>query len=487
MAKYPQKITPIISLLILILTGGACWLTNQSKPNQTNVFSLINSALAQTTPAPTTPKPNPQEIILPGEVRSLPGQLDQIPLFNSNSPEWVKQGGILLSTFPPTDKTTPAAHLNYRFNGKFNLFAHHFSHTPPNLQTLYIGIIVNNPTAQPVTVDILEAASYLMEPEAPFAQKPTMSDNPDGSIYSGPGIRAVDNVLRGIRQDIFPAQIVIPAGASEMLMNLPIPVRGLARAVNGRSTFMRLNSSGPVYVASLAMFGASEATGDRPPTLEEWEQLLNTGNFAMPRDKIPTPLEQTTGQLIYGRVAGVQAGSNWVANLVDAGKDHLQIPGINQNISYAISTLPGGRLGTGQTQAGEMLSRYPDTAYLAHANYGVHYDLTLPLFNPTAETRTISLTLSTPQKEEKLSKGGLIFRQPSWDFPFFRGTVRLRYTDDQGEEITRYLHLWQRRGQIVEPLVKLQLNSQEKRNVRLDFIYPPDSVPPQVLTVKTIQ
>ncbi|MDZ8226039.1 MULTISPECIES: DUF3370 family protein [unclassified Nostoc] len=51
-----------------------------------------NSAIAQ-----TSPKPTPQEIVQPGEVLALPGKLDNIPVFNSNSPEWIKIEGILLS------------------------------------------------------------------------------------------------------------------------------------------------------------------------------------------------------------------------------------------------------------------------------------------------------------------------------------------------------------------------------------------------------
>jgi hypothetical protein len=50
---------------------------------------------------------------------------------------------------------------------------------------------------------------------------------------------------------------------------------------------------------------------------------------------------------------------------------------------------------------------------------------------------------------------------------------------------TRYVHLVQRRGQQGEPLVKLEMKSGEKRLVEVDFIYPPDASPPQVLTVKT--
>lgn len=65
--------------------------------------------------------------------------------------------------------------------------------------------------------------------------------------------------------------------------------------------------------------------------------------------------------------------------------------------------------------------------------------------------------------------------------------MRLRYQDDAGENVTRYVHLWQRVGQVVEPMVKLKLAVAEVRSVKVDFIYPPDSTPPQVLTVRTLE
>ncbi|NJM66050.1 MAG: DUF3370 domain-containing protein [Acaryochloris sp. RU_4_1] len=431
---------------------------------------------------------NPPEILRThNEVRSLPGQLDQVPMFNSNSPEWVKKEGILLSTFPPTGKAVPNAHLNVPFQGSFTLFAHHFVHTPPQHKTLYLGILVYNPTAQPVKLEIPAAASYLLEPEAPFQNKPPLLENPTGAIFSGPGIRAVDQVLRNQRQSIFPASLTIPGQQSRMLLNLPIPVRNLPKAVNGRSSFMRLHSSGPVYLASLLLYAQDSGSGQaRPPTLAEWQQLLNSGSLAAPRDKTPTPPNQSKGVLIYGRVAGVQVGSKWQATLVDPNRQHLSLPAAGKSISYVINTLQGGRLGTPTIQAAPLLVRYPDTAYRSQANYGVHYDLSLPLLNTSAHRQTVTLTLETPFKEDKLSKGGLVFRQPPWDYPYFRGTVRLRYTNTQSQPITRYFHLWHRRGQQVEPLISLQLAPRQQQQVRVDFLYPPDSVPPQVLTIKTL-
>ena len=68
---------------------------------------------------------------------------------------------------------------------------------------------------------------------------------------------------------------------------------------------------------------------------------------------------------------------------------------------------------------------------------------------------------------------------------FFRGTVRLRYNDDQGKPRTRFVHLVQRRGQKGEPLIVLNLKPGKRDLVKVDFLYPPDATPPQVLTVSS--
>jgi hypothetical protein len=70
---------------------------------------------------------------------------------------------------------------------------------------------------------------------------------------------------------------------------------------------------------------------------------------------------------------------------------------------------------------------------------------------------------------------------------FFRGTVRIRYVDDDNRSQTRYFHLVQRRGQMGEALATLQMKPGEKRRVMVDLIYPADSTPPQVLTVQTVK
>ena len=432
---------------------------------------------------------NQRKIILDRqEMRPLMGNLDDVPMFNSNSPEIVQTEGILLSAFPPEGMAHPQAHLNFPFQGRFELFTHHISKAPPpvDLRTLYIGAIAYNPTDQPVTIDILQGASYLSQPDAPFYDAPNYSLNNDGAMYRGPGDRAMLDILRGRRQAIFPAQIVIPPKQSKMLMNIPIPVKELDPPLNGRSGLSRLRSDGKVYIATLSLYARLNPDGtERAPNLEEWENILKKGELAKPRDVVPTPQDLTEGAFEYSRVAGIQIGSQWFGRLTDSNKsEDLSIPKRGESYSYGLSLLQYGTMGTGQVQTAPIKVRYPDTAYSAHGNYGVQYNLTLPLQNPTSETQTVILSFQNPIKYDK-PVGGLQFFEPLPDDVFFRGSVRTRFRNDKGLAQTRYVHLVMRRGERGKSLVTLTMPPGDRRVVQFDFLYPADATPPQVLTVTT--
>jgi hypothetical protein len=236
------------------------------------------------------------------------------------------------------------------------------------------------------------------------------------------------------------------------------------------------------------MYAPRTPTGDeRVPSLSEWVQLLRTSDVAGPRDRQPTPPDtRFVPRFYYGRVAGVAQGSQWTARVTDKPDvDYLSIPQPGEAISYVISSVDRNTFGTGQIQSAPMLVRYPDTAYRAHGNYGILYNITLPLRNDTDSPQRVAIMLQTPLQDERLKGEALRFRNPPYDQIFFRGTIRLRYTDDLGIRQTRYMHLVQRRGQQGQPLIRLTLPRGQRRQVEVQFLYPPDSTPPQVLTIET--
>lgn len=452
-------------------------------------------------------QPIPEERVVPQVVRPLPGSLDSVPVFNSNSPELIEASGILLSTFPPAGMATPEAHLDFAFEGRFDVFAHHVykaldysEEMPQMLDSMYLGVLIHNPGTEAVTVRVLDGASYLSQPDAPFVPLPEFVPfSPLHPVYAGPGSRAMGDILQGRRQDIFPAVMTIGPGEDALLLNQPIPIRELVPPINGRSTLAHLESSGPVYVASLAQpVGLNEAGEEVAPSLTDWRSLLEMGGLSGPRDRTPTPLPLAPGaQLIYGRVAGVSSGSWWQTTLSDLDPDpdtapttdeaaKLTIPDPGAAFSYGISLLYGGTMGSGQNQSAEMLVRYPDTAYQSHGNYGVRYSLTLPLYNPTNSAQTVVVSLQTPLKEDELSQGGLRFLDPPAVQTFFRGPVQVSFQGDRGLPQIRNIHLVMKRGQSGTPLVEVTLAPQSTRTVAVDLLYPADSTPPQVLSVETI-
>lgn len=465
------------------------------------VTSLSNRLVAQTIDQETIPYIQ--------EVRPLPGELDNVPVFNSNSPELIESEGILLSTFPSRGKAEPSAHLDYAFEGRFDIFDHHVVSARDNsdTRTRYIGIVIHNPSRRPVTLSFREAATYLSQ-EAPWHGRNDVEFNLASTQFSGPGSRLMNEILRDRRQPFWPDSITIPPRESYLLMNTPLPVRRLSVATDGslpagsellpplpsslggnrsnaRSTLMRLSSDGPLYVASLSMFAPlTENGGERVPSLNEWLQMLANGKLVTPRDLKPTRPGRRANPFIYGRVAGVSRGSRWQARLTDRRSSQLKIPAVGEQISYVISSVDHNTFGTGQIQSAAMLRRYDDTAYRAHGNYGTEYNLTLPLYNPTNQPKKIALSIQTPLQNEVI-QNALTFLIPHDSRIFFRGTILFLYTNDQGERRADYIHLVQRRGQLGPPLIELTLAAQEERSVEIQFLYPPDATPPQVLTLTT--
>jgi hypothetical protein len=473
------------------------------------------------------------EVIQYHDVRPLPGSLDDIPVFNSNSPEVVQQNGILLSTFPKDDMASPDAHLDYAFEGRFDIFAHHIARgfNPDDRRTLFMGIVVYNPGEEPVDVEIHQAVSYLSQ-EAPFIELPEIKLNDHGTVFAGPGSRTTTDILRGFNQPHWPERITIPPGHVHLLVNAPIPLRQLTVPVNGsypqgeiipkppvrsvsltaaseqvgnngendrprpapqrplpsngRSALMYLTSSGPVHVASLAKYADRTATGnEQVPTLRDWLEILKQGNLAGPRDIPPSnPETYRFGRFYYGRVAGVAKGSNWRTALTDSpDTEVLSIPDPGNAFSYVLSSVDHNTLGTGQIQSAPMMVRYPDTAFRAHGNYGIRYSLRLPLYNDRGTEQTVEIKFQTPLQDEDLTDG-LRFRRPPDNRIFFRGTVRLRFKNQMGLTQTHYVHVVQRRGQEGTSLLKLRIPPEARKDLEIDLIYPPDATPPHVLTVQ---
>jgi hypothetical protein len=455
---------------------------------------LVAPPLAQA-PAPAQPanpaarSPSADVVVRPQQVRPLPGGLDGVRLINDNNPELIRQDGILFSSFNPKAGPgglplgVPSAHLDVPLEGRFDLFSHHVYAGRPETadSTLWLGVVAAPRGPAPVRLTLVAGATALSQssdprqPAAPFLPLPELLAQASEGPYSGPGSRVAGELLtRQPRNPLLPQQWTLAPGQLTTLLALPLPVRGLDPLLNGRNLQLRLESDAPVSVATLALLG-----GDQPPDDAAWRRLLQ-GDLS-PKEHAPSPLG-STGPIIYSRVSGVQQGSLWRASLTDPGKATLSVR--SAPVSWPISSLERGRLGSAQVQTAPLPARYPETAWAAHGNYGVEYDLTLPLQNDTAAPVTLQLAFESPLKGD-LPVGGLRFNASPARAVMFRGVVEVQGLDGPTGQASgrEAFHLVLRQGSSGPVLGTVSLGPQQQRRLRVRLIYPADATPPQVLSL----
>ena len=415
----------------------------------------------------------------------LPGQLNEVLMVNDNNPELIEQEGILFSTF----KSGGKASISVNLNGRFDLFSHHvYAGTDESLEsTLWLALLMAPKGNEPVTVTLLEGSTSLSQATqkgqtaAPFLPLPALMRETTEIVAAGPGSRVAGDLLSRRRAaELASRQWTLQPGTPTRLLQLPIPVQGLDPLLNGRNLQLRLHSSGPVELATLASHGK----GHQPPSDQAWNALLKQGTLSR-KEHQPTP-RGSRGSIIYSRVSGVQIGSRWQTRLTDPGRDSLSID--EKPVSWPISSLERGTLGTGQVQTAELDAFYPGTAWAAHGNYGVEYDLTLPLLNRGSNLQKLVVAVESPLKTDR-AIGGLQFRSESKGPVMFRGPVEVKgLNDTRGRAMGRQIvHLVLRQGQEGPPLGELSLRPGERKDVRIRLIYPADATPPQVITVRPVK
>ena len=419
-------------------------------------------------------------------VLPLPGHLDAVPMVNDNNPELIEQDGILLSTFSGTSQDSS---IDVTLNGRFDLFSHHvYAGNDDSLEsTLWLALLMAPQGNTPVTLTLIGGSTALSQATergqtaAPFLPLPARMHETTAIVASGPGSRVAGDLLnRRTAAELTSRTWILEPGEPSLVLQLPIPVKGLDPLLNGRNLQLRLHSSGPVELATLAAHGQ----GQTPPSLESWTDLLARGELSR-KEHRPTP-RGSRGAITYSRVSGVQIGSRWQARLRDPAQDALSVG--EQPVSWPISSLERGSLGTGQIQTGELQAFYPGTAWAAHGNYGVEYDLTLPLLNTGADQQRLVISLDSPLKTDRPSRG-LRFHSNATGPVMFRGPVEVSGLNDQnGRALGRQIiHLVLRRGQQGPPLGEVSLQPGEQKDVRIRLVYPADATPPQVITVQPVK
>ncbi len=430
-----------------------------------------------------------QTISFPYKIYPLSGSLNQNPVFNSNSPEVVKSEGILLSTFPSVDKANPPAHLNRSFKGKFDIFTHHIAveRAEKDLTTLYQGILLYNPSDKPIKIKVISSATYNSQPDAPFKKMNDLIENDDALNYAGPGDRISQDIIRD-KSFLLDREIIIKSRDYYLLMNQSIPIETLTPPVNGRTSLFKLESDSDVYIADLALYKKKYLFWSKEPEINDWIDILKKGNLSEKRDKTPTPIDQprVKGQpFIYGRVAGVDIGNKWTAKITN-NESTFDLPETNNGFSYALNTVYANTLGTNQNQSAIMEKRYDDTAYQAHANYGITYQIEIPLYNNSDYPKNVDISFDTPLRiGENKPNDRIDFNASPPEKIAFRGEFKIEYKDSNGNVQEKFVHVVQRFGQKGEPLLSILLDSKQLNKVTITYIYPADSTPPHVLSIST--
>lgn len=471
----------LVSVGLMLALGGCAWFAAGQRQGPGDGRGQVVASSAPTQLA--------REMAM--TIMPLPGGLDATPVFNSNSPEVVTQAGILLSTLAPgpyraeepIDPKEP--HQDFAFSGNFGVFSHHIAKdAQPGDRLLCLGLLAYNPGNKPVLLKLLSGASYLSQPDALFRPLDPIVADPTGAVFAGPGDRVATDLLHG-RSPMAPTAFLLAPHSSQLIYNLPIPTDvAILPPINGRTTQLRLQSDGPVRLAEVAAFAQRDDMGVFvKPLREDFEALVASRVLAGPRDAAATPYDPDAPPprgFKYGRVAGVSIGETWTSNLFGPESP----PASGQSIAVPIAAVYLNRLGTGQNQSASVRTRYADTAFQAHGNYGVRYDLKLNLKSPDAAGATYLFTLSHPARAtgEKPTRA-VVYLDPPNKPVTFRGPIRVRYRDAAGIEVTHFNHVVLRHGEEMKPFETITLPPSARTAVIISLIYPADATPPQLLTI----
>jgi hypothetical protein len=379
---------------------------------------------------------------------ALEGGLDRTPMLNSNHPEVLLGPGIAASTLP----WDGPAHLDAAFSGAFEVFAHHQNRSG---RTLHQAVALHNPGPHAVTIAIGPSATATTD-SAPFWDHgPAPKVDPFGGFASGPGDVVAAALLRGERA-VETQTLTIQPGQTRLLHSRAVPTG------NEVTSQFKLRSDGPVHAAVVFEEGT--------PTERSVETRLRGGAMLPrnPKDLAPTP-PGAPGRVIYGRVSGIQEGATWRARATNDTAQSRFLADAPGEQSFLINGLAGNTLGTNQVQTAPVVRRYEDTAYAAHGNYGVGYEIELPLANPGGAGREVAIHFDTPGAPAPMSRA-------------FRGTIAIDLPDGS----TRYVHVSQKRGERGEtPLAVVPLPPGAQRTARVRFLYPADATPPHALRLVT--
>ncbi len=424
---------------------------------------------------PTEPQ-QPSQLAL--QVAALPGGLDNRLVLHSNNPERIETSGVLLSTRMQAGD----AFLNQALQGEFGLFLHHIARTPVlSGEQIYLGLVASRPVesaSESVALELLRGNTFLTRPDAPFVALPPLQDNPKGQVYAGPGDRLA---LAEVKQasNLNPTQWQI--SEPHLLYSWPLPTNPLllVQQDNALSGLLHFRSSQDLDLSLVAI------KANHPPELADYLKLLAQGQRAGPAEASATLYDPQQplagGSFRYGRVAGLVQGRQWQGQIQLAPE---QISQLDNGIALAwpVASLYLKRYDSGQNQSAAVLKRLPGAAIESQGNYGVHYRVELVL--PASEkSRRYRLTLAQPQS---VKAGKAVFLTPPATQVTFRGSLQLSESlSDSATPKQTTTHLVLHAGERPAPFWQHTLPAGTSGSILLEWVYPPDATPPQLLLLES--
>jgi hypothetical protein len=274
------------------------------------------------------------------ECAPLPGAGEGPPLMVSNNPEAFDAPGLLMGNARPTQTR---GGREYRLRGDFGLYLHHLYR---GAGSVWLQVVVTNPTDAPVTLDA-RGSAYTQDEVGGLG----LGQSPDYRVTQDWARDTPRVDLRGVQ---VPSRRPVRIWSGEL---------GRNREADGRFSF---HTSDDVYVYVVATAAndlnaaVNDALTDAP------------GDYRISGDPPPP----------FGREAGVYAHDTWRADFA------VGVPAAGQRLGVIVNTATGG--GHPQVQAFPALMNLEGSARESVGMYGVVYDLTVRLVNrDPAARRTV--------------------------------------------------------------------------------------------------
>ncbi len=355
-------------------------------------------------------------------LKPLPGALDNRPLIASNNPEMFTSPGYLLRTSGPSGAR---GDISSTFDKGFDLYIHHLNKVK-GVSAVNLVVILRNPSARPVTVDLDGALQQTGDAKGGWGH------GKEG--FGGPNAVAADGAMtRDASKGHQSKKLVIAPGGS---------VRAVVHRVNHGAEIdgrFVVNSDGPI---SCDLLAEARAADNQNPGMAE-------GHMA------------STAPGALGRASGVYQGANWTYR-----GGPIPIPEVGQASGYLVSgTKYQQKI---QNQAPQASKRYTDSSQGVEGCYGVRYDLAFPLHNPGTSTRKVQVAFTAPLKPGE--------KQPPsfhWMGPVkVNGQVLRIRVNELGDG--SILGTW-------------EIPAGGTQNVHLEFLTPGDITAPEAIEVRTLK